>query len=297
MEPSPVVEPAAAIEAPVSVAGGARRPGDGPAPITRPAAPPRPKTASTATKRPKSKASTFKWPAQASCPYCAQLLVPAPTTHKRCPRCRQRVMVRRVDDRVAFLTEAVGRGLRGGAAARRREPALDRAPQPWIRLAEAADAPAGQGREGQRELATPESRLRRAIRVLRRRRPRREGRRAPSTTGRLPSASGAPRRSPCSKAGRLADPAAGRRGRAAPGRGGDRAARDPGARQGGRARRRAVLPAVRRRPGHIYRINAELHEARLPHADCPSGLCACRWRLSDRDRANLERLLRGGARA
>ena len=49
--------------------------------------------------------------------------------------------------------------------------------------------------------------------------------------------------------------------------------------------------------GHIYRINAELHEARLPHADCPNGLCGCRWRLSDRDRANLERLLRGGARA
>ena len=55
-------------------------------------------------------------------------------------------------------------------------------------------------------------------------------------------------------------------------------------------------PACDADTGHIYRINAELHEARLPHADCPSGLCGCRWRLSDRDRANLERLLRGAPR-
>ena len=49
--------------------------------------------------------------------------------------------------------------------------------------------------------------------------------------------------------------------------------------------------------GRTYRINAELHQPRLPHTDCPRGLCGCHWRLSDRDRANLERLLRRGGRA
>ena len=128
-----------------------------PAPITRPASPPRPKTASTATKRPKTKASTVKWPAQASCPYCAQLLVPAPTTHKRCTRCKQRVIVRRVDDRVAFLTEAAVAVFE----AERRRVAESRhwvGPRNhWIRLAEAADAPADRVAKVMDMLATPES--------------------------------------------------------------------------------------------------------------------------------------------
>jgi hypothetical protein len=59
----------------------------------------------------------------------------------------------------------------------------------------------------------------------------------------------------------------------------------------------SCCPACDADAGHSYRISAELREPRLPHADCPRGLCACRWRLSDRDRANLERLLRRGARA
>ena len=49
--------------------------------------------------------------------------------------------------------------------------------------------------------------------------------------------------------------------------------------------------------GRSFRIGAELHAPRLPHADCPRGLCGCHWQLSARDRANLERLLRRGARA
>jgi hypothetical protein len=56
-------------------------------------------------------------------------------------------------------------------------------------------------------------------------------------------------------------------------------------------------PACDADAGRTYRINAELHQPRLPHADCPRGLCGCHWRLSDRDRANLERLLRRGGRA
>ena len=127
-----------------------------PSPVVRPAAAPRPAKAA-GKKRPKSKASAFKWPAQASCPYCAQLLVPAPTTHKRCPRCRQRVMVRRVEDRVAFLTEA---SVAIFESERRRVAESKHWIGPrnqWIRLAEAAGARPDKVAKVNESLATPES--------------------------------------------------------------------------------------------------------------------------------------------
>jgi hypothetical protein len=43
--------------------------------------------------------------ATAACPYCATLLDPAPERGRLCPRCRRRIVVRRVDGRRVLLTE------------------------------------------------------------------------------------------------------------------------------------------------------------------------------------------------
>jgi hypothetical protein len=43
--------------------------------------------------------------APAACPYCATLLDPAPERGRLCPRCRRRIVVRRVDGRRVLLTE------------------------------------------------------------------------------------------------------------------------------------------------------------------------------------------------
>jgi hypothetical protein len=47
--------------------------------------------------------------------------------------------------------------------------------------------------------------------------------------------------------------------------------------------------------GRSFRIGPDLRSY-LPHESCPNGVCSCRWRLSDRDRAAVERLLRSGAK-
>jgi hypothetical protein len=50
--------------------------------------------------------------------------------------------------------------------------------------------------------------------------------------------------------------------------------------------------ACRADDGIIVRISAELRAPRLPHADCPKGLCRCDWDLPARHRQTLRRYLR-----
>jgi hypothetical protein len=77
-----------------------------------------------------------------ACPYCAVLLDPAPERGRLCPRCRRRIVVRRVDGRRVLLTEqALGVfeaerdrdiDVRNWTAERRR----------WLALAKGVSAPA-----------------------------------------------------------------------------------------------------------------------------------------------------------
>ena len=68
-------------------------------------APPRPRptrphpTAAAAVRRPVAAVAPY-------CPYCALLLDPPPESSRRCPRCRERIVVKRVDGRAIYLTEA-----------------------------------------------------------------------------------------------------------------------------------------------------------------------------------------------
>ncbi len=76
-----------------------------------------------------------------SCPYCAVLLQPAPTTSRRCVRCRHRIVVKRVAGRAVYLTEAAvevfeAERKRSASAGR-----LARERARWLTLAAAAGAP------------------------------------------------------------------------------------------------------------------------------------------------------------
>ncbi len=79
----------------------------------------------------------------ASCPYCALLLDPPPEADRRCVRCRQRIMVKRVQGRAVYLTEAA---VEVFEAERRRVANLGhwtRDRGRWLKLAASVGAPAG----------------------------------------------------------------------------------------------------------------------------------------------------------
>ena len=80
-------------------------------------------------------------PSPAFCPYCALLLQPAPASSRRCVRCRQRIIVKHIEGRAVYLTEAA---VPVFVAERRRIAAsgrLTRERERWLRLAAAAGAP------------------------------------------------------------------------------------------------------------------------------------------------------------
>jgi hypothetical protein len=54
---------------------------------------------------PRATATALRRGASAACPYCAALLAPAPERGRLCPRCRRRIVVRRVDGRRVLLTQ------------------------------------------------------------------------------------------------------------------------------------------------------------------------------------------------
>ena len=79
--------------------------------------------------------------AAAVCPYCARVLQPPPGANRHCPRCRQLIVVKRVEGHVAYLTEAA---VAIFEAERRKELDSGRWNQErerWLKLAAAAGAP------------------------------------------------------------------------------------------------------------------------------------------------------------
>jgi hypothetical protein len=81
--------------------------------------------------------------ARAYCPYCATILQPPPTSDRRCSECKQQIVVRHIDDRTVWLTEAV---LPVFEAERRRIADLERwtvSRAHWLDLALTIGAPKG----------------------------------------------------------------------------------------------------------------------------------------------------------
>ncbi len=230
-----------------------------------------------------------------SCPYCAVLLQPAPTTSRRCVRCHHRIVVKRVAGRAVYLTEAAVEVFEAERKRSANAGRLARERARWLKLVAAAGAPPGRS---SRLLAAEVSEevvdsartlylatVERAFRAARRERRwedasriRREHAAVLYRVARSPVP-------PPAEIVKLHRDAV-----TAELRGIAEIARD------------AELVAAtccdtcRADDGRVLRISAELRAPRLPHDGCPKGLCRCRWALAT-PRTTVQRYLRRGPRA
>ena len=229
--------------------------------------------------------------AKSYCPYCAKLLEPAPTTSKRCDRCRQRIVVRRIDGAAVYLTEAA---VLVFEAERRRvmnSARWTRDRDRWLRLASVAGAPP----ERQAQLAA--ARLSddvvaaarklylitvdRAFRAARGARDWDEAARLRrDEAAALFRVAGSPMPPPADVVEVF------REGVAAELRGVAEIARDA------ELVSARCCDACRGDDRVIVRITQELRTPRLPHAGCPKGLCRCHWDLAARARMTMRRYMR-----
>ena len=226
----------------------------------------------------------------AHCPYCALLLEPAPTVSRRCDRCRQRIIVKRVDGQPVYLTEAAvqvfdAERRRLGNAAR-----LTRERERWLRLAATAGAPAGrQARLAAARLTEDVVAAARSLYLTTVDRAFWSARRDHDweRASRI-------RRDQAMALYRLAGSpvpppenvmAIFREGVAAELRGVAEISRDA------ELLSARCCDACRADDGRILRITTELRTPRLPHTGCPKGLCHCHWDLAARDRRTIRRYL------
>ncbi|HEY2887005.1 MAG TPA: hypothetical protein VGJ17_00175 [Candidatus Limnocylindrales bacterium] len=269
-------------------------------PITRPTlVPMRPRSPAAATpgKRTVAKAPVARTRVKTPpappvhCPYCAAPLEPPPTSSRRCEECRQRIIVKRVDGRQVYLTEAalpVFESERRRVASSAR---LTRERDRWLQLGE------GVGGSTHRHAQISAARLtdasvaaakafylgaaERAFRVARRdkkwdlaARIRRDEAVA------LHRAEGSPKPPSPEILALYRDGVASElRGIADISRDAELVAA-------------TCCDACRADDKLVIRITSELRQPRLPHAECPRGLCRCHWDLATRDRTTMRRYLR-----
>ena len=226
-----------------------------------------------------------------ACPYCALLLQPPPESSRRCSRCHQRIIVKRLDGRPVYLTEAAVLVFAAErwriASSRRWNPERQR----WLKLAAAAGAPAQRtahlaAAQVSEEIVEASRTLymttvERSVRAARRDRRWEDAsriRREQATT--LFRLAGSPSTPPESIV-RLV-----REGAIAELRGIGEIAKDA------ELVSADCCDVCRTDDGLISRIAVELRVQRLPHAGCPKGLCRCRWDLAAGDRIALRRYQR-----
>lgn len=232
----------------------------------------------------------------ASCPYCAVLIQPTLGSSRGCPRCRHRIIVRRVDGRAVYLTEAA---LLVFDAERRRiasSSGWTRERQRWLKLASAAGAPVQ--RAARLAAALPSEGAVEAARALYMAAVERSFRSAKRDRGWKEASK--IRREQAMALFRLAGsphpPPEGivqlwRDGLAAELHGISEFARDA------ELVSAACCDVCQADDGRICRITRELRMPLLPHQGCPMGLCRCRWDLTARDRAAVRRNRRRRTRA
>ena len=227
----------------------------------------------------------------ASCPYCALLLEPPPESSRGCPRCRHRIIVKRVDGRVVYMTEAAVlffEAERRRIASSRR---WTRERQRWLKLAAAAGAPPQRAArlaaarlsedvvEAARTLymTTVERSFRSAKRDRRWEDASQIRREQAMALFRL---AGSPLTPPEGIVRLQQD------GVAAELRGVAAIARDA------ELVSAACCDVCQADDGRICRITEELRVPRLPHPGCPKGLCRCRWDVAARDQLMMRRYRR-----
>lgn len=227
----------------------------------------------------------------AHCPYCATVLDPAPTSNRRCERCRHRIMVKKVNGAAVYLTEAA---LQVFDAERKRVSNLARWTKErdrWLRLAATVGAPE------ERRVQLAKARLtddvvatsrklyvNNADRAYRAARAKQDwvaaGRLRREKAVALHAGAGSPV-PPSEEVVAIF-----REGVAAELRGISEIARDAQLVSG------KCCEACTADEGSVVRIARELKAPRLPHAGCPRGLCRCHWDLAEKDRLTVRRYLR-----
>ena len=262
----------------------------------KPASPKRATAAAAPTRR-RRKAPSTELPA--ACPTCGRLLEEVPSTARRCVSCRQRIVPKRIDGRVVLLAEAV---IPLFEAERRRlvdGGRLARECGQWLRLAALVGAPADVLEARARAVAA---------------RPTREAVTAARTlyATTVDRACRAARRS---KDWHTVADLRFRQARAYHRAAGAPVPPEPAVvalhREATEATLRAIAEISREaqlaggvcceacsaQSGQVVKIVAERKAASLPHADCPVGLCGCRWEVPERRRAAVTQLARRRAQA
>lgn len=215
-------------------------------------------------------------PAGLACPYCAYVIDPPPARNRRCPACRQEIIVRRVDGRVTLLTSAAVPIFEAERQRTVDEQAWTEARRSWLRLARKINATPAR-RERLENLPISASVVaqskafyvaaaERAVKTARRTRRwgdvaqiRREQARALHEEAGKP----VPPPEPIEELYRDGMTAALR-------------ALEPLSREAELVSSECCA-ICRADDGNIYRIATELRSPRLPHAGCPEGLCGCDW--------------------
>jgi hypothetical protein len=210
------------------------------------------------------------------CPSCGTLLDPPPPRNRLCPRCREPIVVRRIDGRTALLTESA---VQVFEAERRRgsdEASWTAARDGWLGLARDRGAsPARRDRLASARISADVVRKSRDLYLsaaeksvrdaTRERRWGEVGHIRREQAAALYRDAGAPVPPPdeivgLHRAGMIAvlrslTPAVRQAELVSPG----------------------CCPACRKDDGAVFRIADEVRRGRLPHAGCPKGLCGCDW--------------------
>ena len=225
------------------------------------------------------------------CPSCALLLSPPPQTSRRCPRCREKIVVKHVDGRAVYLTEAAVAVFdlerRRTVDSIRWAKERDR----WLKAAASVKAPAERiARLGSAPLSADvvdaakllyTSTVDRSFRAAKRERRWQDASRIKRDhAALLYRFAGTPLPPPDDIV------AIHREGTNAVLRGLDAIARVA---ELGAARCCAACDAD---DGQVFTISSELRTPRLPHGGCPRGLCRCDWFLASGDQAEVRRHLR-----
>ena len=212
----------------------------------------------------------------ASCPYCAVLLDPPPERGRLCPRCRRRIVVRRVNGRRVLLTEEALDVFEAQRDRDSKEHAWRSERARWLTLARGVSAP--DNRVGRLSAAPPSDAVVMASKILylaaaeRAVRTARRDKRW-DQVARIRRAQAAALYRACGSAVPPPDDivalhrewsVASLRSIVKFGKNAELAAQ-------------GCCTICRQDDGRSFRIAAELRTPRLPHPGCPRGLCLCDW--------------------
>ncbi len=213
---------------------------------------------------------------QVACPNCGVILDPPPERTRLCPRCRRRIVVRHVDGRAIYLTEAAVEVFVSERVREQERETWTHDRRKWLDLARLVGAPADrrQRLEGG-PLTAAAVQQSRSLYIVAAERAARAAKRAKhwDDLARIRQRQAAALYGEDGGSGPPSDEvlALHREGVAATLRALQPVAREAELVGAG------CCPACRTDEDRVFRIVDELRTPRLPHAGCPRGLCPCDW--------------------